>query len=63
MKEKKVRAFSAITREHSRPLTGAEVKRTLAVNTCRICLDPIYWKGIDQRALQDARHRRLLADD
>ena len=67
MKNGKVRAYSAITREHSRPLNGAEVKRTLAVNTCLVChvtaTDPIYRKGLDYRALQDALHRRLLSDD
>ena len=67
MKNGKVRAYSAITREHSRPLNGTEVKRTLAVNTCLVChvkaTDPIYRKGLDYRALQDALHRRLLTDD
>lgn len=65
LKDGKVRAYSAITREHSRPLNGAEVKRTLAVNTCLVChlkaTDPIYRKGLDYRALQDALHRRLLS--
>ena len=65
MKNGRVRAYSAITREGSRPLSGAEVKRTLAVNSCLVChpsaKDPIYRKGIDHRALQDALHRRLLS--
>ena len=65
MKDGKVRAYSAITREHSRPLNGAEVKRTLAVNTCLVChdkaADPIYRKGLDYRALRDTLHRRLLS--
>ena len=65
MKEGKVRAYSAITREHSRPLNGAEVKRTLALNSCLVChpsaKDPIYRKGIDFRVLQDTLHRRLLS--
>ena len=61
-----VRAYSAITREHSRPLNGAEVKRALAVNSCLVCHptagDPIYRKGVDHRVLQDSLHRRLLSD-
>jgi cytochrome c553 len=60
----KVKAFSAITRENSRPLNGAEVRRTLAVNLCIVChgkaQDPIYRKELDHRALDDALHRRLL---
>ncbi|MDD5105736.1 MAG: selenite/tellurite reduction operon c-type cytochrome ExtM [Desulfuromonadaceae bacterium] len=62
----RVNAFSAVTRENARPLSGAEVKRTLAVNLCLPChgsaRDPIYRKGIDQRALDDTLHRRLLSD-
>ena len=61
-----VRAYSGITREHSRPLNGAEVKRALAVNSCLVCHptagDPIYRKGVDHRVLQDSLHRRLLSD-
>ena len=60
----KVTAFSAITRENSRPLNGEEVRRTLAVNLCIVChdkaRDPIYRKELDYRALDDALHRRLL---
>ena len=66
MKNGTVRAYSAITRETSRPLSGAEVKRALAVNLCLPChnkaADPIYRKGVNQRALTDARHRQLLSD-
>jgi hypothetical protein len=66
MKNGTVQAYSAITRENSRPLNGAEVKRTLAVNLCLPChvtaRDPIYRKGINHRALDDALHRRLLSD-
>jgi hypothetical protein len=65
MENGKVRSFSAITRENSRPLNGAEVKRTLAVNRCIVChdkaKDPIYRKELDYNALDDALHRRLLA--
>jgi hypothetical protein len=62
----RVNAYSAITRENSRPLNGSEVKRTLAVNLCLPChgsaRDQIYKKGLNYRALDDARHRRLLSD-
>lgn len=50
-----VKAFSAITREHSRPLDGTEIRRTWAVNLCLVChndpKDPIYQKDLDYRAL------------
>ena len=65
MKAGRVSAYSAITRENARPLNGAEVKRTLEVNLCLPChskaKDPIYRKGLNQRALDDALHRRLLS--
>ncbi len=65
MKKGRVNAYSAITRENARPLSGAEVKRTLSVNLCLPChdkaRDPIYRKGINLRALDDALHRRLLS--
>jgi len=65
MKNGRVNAYSAITRENARPLSGAEVKRTLAVNLCLPChdkaRDPIYRKGINLRALDDTLHRRLLS--
>jgi hypothetical protein len=65
LQDGKVRAYSAITRERSRPLNGKEVRRTLAVNTCLVChdkaRDPIYQKELNYRALDDALHRRLLA--
>ncbi|WP_054696573.1 selenite/tellurite reduction operon c-type cytochrome ExtM [Geotalea toluenoxydans] len=66
LRQGKVKAYSAITRERSRPLNGREVKRTLAVNLCLVChgsaKDPIYRKELDYRALDDALHRRLLSD-
>jgi hypothetical protein len=65
MKNGRVSAYSAITRETSRPLSGAEVKRTLSVNLCLPCHgranDPIYRKGINLHALDDSLHRRLLS--
>ncbi len=65
MQNGRVSAYSAITRENARPLSGAEVKRTLSVNLCLPChdkaRDPIYRKGINHRALDDTRHRRLLS--
>ncbi len=66
MNKGRVNAYSAITRENARPLNGAEVKRTLAVNLCLPChakaRDPIYRKGMNHRALDDTLHRRLLSD-
>ncbi|MDD2272733.1 MAG: selenite/tellurite reduction operon c-type cytochrome ExtM [Desulfuromonadaceae bacterium] len=60
----KVNAYSAITRENARPLSGAEVKKTLAVNLCLPCHDKpedrIYRRKLDFRALDDTLHRRLL---
>ncbi|MFA7535403.1 MAG: selenite/tellurite reduction operon c-type cytochrome ExtM [Desulfuromonadales bacterium] len=51
MQEGRVENFSAITREAARPLSGAEVKRVLAVNLCLVChgsaQDPIYGKELD----------------
>ncbi len=65
MDKGRVKAYSAITREHSRPLTGSEVKRALSVNLCLPCHaranDPIYRKGLNQHALDDTLHRRLLS--
>ncbi len=64
MERGRVKAHSAITREKGRPLNGAEVKKTLAVNLCLPChdkaADPIYRKGVDYRALEDRLHRRIL---
>ena len=65
MTKGRVNAFSAITREDSRPLNTLEVKRALSVNLCLPCHsranDPIYRKGLNYRALDDTLHRRLLA--
>lgn len=65
MKNGRVSAFSAISREDARPLNGSEVKRVLSVNLCLPChtraADPVYRKGINLRALDDSRHRRLLS--
>jgi hypothetical protein len=61
-----VRDFAAITRENSRPLNGTELRRVFSVNLCLPChgraADPVYRKGLDYRALDDSRHRRLLDD-
>lgn len=62
----RINSFSAISRENARPLNGSEVKRTLSVNLCLPCHgkanDPIYRKGLNLRALDDALHRRLLTN-
>ncbi len=61
----RVRAYSAITRENSRPLSGAEVKRVLAVNQCLVChddpRDPIYQKELDYLELDNCLNRTLPA--
>jgi hypothetical protein len=61
----RVVAHAAITRAGARPLAHDEVRRVLAVNLCLVChdqaKDPIYRKGLDYDALDDALHRRLLA--
>lgn len=60
-----VKAFSAITRENSRPLNGREIKNVLAVNLCIIChdnaRDKIYQKELDYRVLDDCLNRPLPA--
>ncbi|MCP3176829.1 cytochrome c family protein [Desulfuromonas sp. KJ2020] len=65
MEDGKVKAFSAITRENSRPLNGAEVKKVLAVNLCLVChdnpKDPIYQKELDYGALDRCLERSVPA--
>jgi hypothetical protein len=55
MTKGQTKAFSAITREESRPLNGGEVRRVLAVNLCLVChgnpKDPIYARDLDYRRL------------
>jgi len=50
-----IQPFSAVVREHSRPLNQTEVRRVLAVNQCLVChenpKDPIYQKAIDYAEL------------
>ena len=57
----KVRSFSAITREGSRPLTATEIKKVLAVNLCLVChndpKDKIYQKELDYDVLDDCIKR------
>jgi hypothetical protein len=61
LQEGEVRAFSAITREESRPLNEAEVRRTWAVNLCLIChedpKDPIYQEKLDYDLLDSCLAR------
>jgi hypothetical protein len=65
MQNGNVQAYSAITRENSRPLNQQEVQRALKTNLCLVChssaKDPIYQKRINYRDLDDTLHRRLLA--
>lgn len=66
MEDGRVVPHGAIARSGARPLDDAEVRRVLAVNLCIVCHpkaeDPIYRKRLDHDALDDALHRRLLAD-
>jgi len=61
MKKGKIGAFSAITRENSRPLTGSEIQNVLAVNQCLVChddpKDAIYQKRLDYRILRECLNR------
>ncbi len=61
MNDGKVKAFSAITREGSRPLNTAEVQKVLAVNLCLVChrdpKDPIYQEELDYRVLETCLNR------
>lgn len=65
MKNGRVQAFSAITREGSRPLNQMEVRRALRVNQCLVChqsaRDPIFRKRINYGVLEDSIHRPLLS--
>ncbi len=67
MNKGNVEAFSAITRENSRPLNTKEVKRVLAVNLCLVChdngRDKIYQKELDYRVLEDCLNRPVPAGD
>nr|WP_281416874.1 selenite/tellurite reduction operon c-type cytochrome ExtM [Geoanaerobacter pelophilus] len=62
----RVRAFSAITRENSRPLNEAEIRRIFRANLCITCHDKgrdkdrIYERGLNYGALDDALHCRIL---
>ncbi|PLX96719.1 MAG: cytochrome C [Desulfuromonas sp.] len=51
MKQGQVEAFSAVVREHSRPLNEEEIRRALMVNQCLVChddpKDPIYQQALD----------------
>jgi len=57
----KINAFSAITRENSRPLNGSEIKKVLAVNQCLVChsdpKDPLYQKQLDETMLNICLNR------
>lgn len=63
LKQGKVRAFSAITREGSRPLDGGEVRRVWAVNQCLAChedgREAIYRRKLDYRRLSRCLEKRV----
>lgn len=66
MEKGRINAFSAITRENSRPFSGKEIKKILAVNLCLTChddgKDPIYQKELDYNALDDCLDRPVGAE-
>lgn len=66
MKQGNIQAFSAVVREHSRPLTATEVRRVLAVNQCLVChdnpKDPIYQQAIDYERIEECFKRSAAAD-
>ena len=61
MKDGEVQAFSAITRENSRPFVTEEIKKIMAVNLCLVChndpKDPIYQKELDYNVLDNCLKR------
>lgn len=66
MDQGRIVSHAAIARMGARPLDHDEVRRVLSVNLCIVCHtkadDPIYRSRLDYDALDDALHRRLLAD-
>lgn len=66
MNDARVRAFSAITRENSRPFNGSEIKKIFKVNLCITCHDKardkdrIYERKLDYGAIDDKLHRSIL---
>ncbi len=65
MERGRVVSHAAIARTGARPLDHDEVRRVLAVNLCLVCHpdadDPVYRSRLDDDALDDDLHRRLLA--
>ncbi len=66
MEDGKIRAFSAITRENSRPFSGEEIKKIMQVNLCLVCheddKDPIYQKELNYDALDNCLNRPPATD-
>jgi len=64
VKNGRVKAHAAISREGGRPLDDGEVRRIWSVNLCLICHvradDPVYRAPLDYDALQDSLHMHLL---
>jgi hypothetical protein len=61
MEQGKVRSFSAITRDESRPLNAAEIRKVWQANLCLGChadpKDPIYQKELDYGQLESCLRR------
>lgn len=66
LRDGEVQAFSAITRENSRPLNDEEIRRTWAVNLCLVChddpKDPIYQEKLDYDLLESCLARPVPDD-
>ncbi len=66
MSDGRVKAFAAITRENTRPLNGAEVRKVFRANLCITCHDKaqdkdrIYERKLNYGVLDDIVHRRII---
>lgn len=66
MKQGTIQPFSAVVREHSRPLNETEVRRVLMVNQCLVChddpKDPIYQQAMDYERIEDCFMRATATE-
>ncbi|MCD6525569.1 MAG: cytochrome C [Desulfuromonas sp.] len=66
MKQGQIQPFSAVVREHSRPLNETEVRRVLMVNQCLVChdnpKDPIYQQAINYDRIEECFKRAAATE-